>query len=25
MKESGHPEAQDILNTTQELIKTYKP
>lgn len=25
MIDSGHPEAQDILNTTLELIKTYNP
>jgi len=25
MQKAGHPEAQDILNTALELIKTYKP
>ena len=25
MTAAGYPEAKDILNTTQELIKTYKP
>jgi TRAP-type transport system periplasmic protein len=25
MSDAGHPEAQDILNTTLDLIKTYKP
>jgi TRAP-type C4-dicarboxylate transport system substrate-binding protein len=25
MSEAGHPEAQEILNTTLNLIKTYNP
>ena len=25
MEAAGHPEAQEILDTTLELIKTYKP
>jgi len=25
MEAEGHPEAREILNTTLELIKTYKP
>jgi TRAP-type C4-dicarboxylate transport system substrate-binding protein len=25
MSDAGHPEAQDILNTTLDLIKNYKP